>query len=369
MSIHAVPLWVGTHPPDGLGTPVGKGEGVWRAQMKGDGSLTAEQVAVMPAPSFVAAHPTLPLVYAVCEDVPAALHVISADSPFAVLSTVDLGGADACHVLLAPGERTLYITLYASGELVVVRLAPDGLPEGDNPQQRFAYQGSGPRADRQEAAHAHQAVVAPGGNHVVVCDLGSDTLWAHERREDGSLGPPTVATRFPPGSGPRHAAVHGEHLYVVCEIDHHLRTVRWDRASGTGEIVAEQPTTLAAQRTGEDVFDAHVTVVAGPTGHVLLASVRGPDVIAVFDLAPEGEARYRAAFDSGHWPRHFAVVTDAEGNEHVVVAAGRGHELRSFAVQDILALPPETEAGAIATLAHASAAVTSPACIAAVLGT
>jgi 6-phosphogluconolactonase (cycloisomerase 2 family) len=136
--------------------------------------------------------------------------------------------------------------------------------------------------------------------------------------------------------------------------------LRWDGASATADVIADHPTTLTPLRTGDTLYDAHVDIVRRDAGDVLLVSVRGADVISVFDVAPEGELTYRAAFDAGHWPRHFAVL-----GEHVVVAAERGHEVRVFALADVIALPPETESGAVAQLPHASASVISPACIAA----
>lgn len=356
-------LWIGTHPPAGLGTPPGKGEGLWRAELGAGGSLTATQVSTVPAPSFVASHPTLPVMYAISEDAPSALVAFAPSAPDEPLSTIDVGGVDGCHVLIAPDGAALHIALYTSGELVSLPLDPAGIPDASR-VRRHAYQGSGPRTDRQESSHAHFSGFAPGGQHLVVVDLGADTLWAHPLDDDGLPGPAHVAATLPGGAGPRHFAVRGELLYVVCELDHMLRTLRWDRATASAQLLTGQPVTLAPHRSGEDVFDAHVEIVAGATGDVLLASVRGADVISVFDLAPEGEARYRAAWDVGCWPRHFAVVADAGGELRVVVAAARDHQVRAYALADVLALPPEAANGDIAELPYTVVAVTSPACIA-----
>jgi 6-phosphogluconolactonase len=355
-------VWIGTHPSAGLGTPTGLGEGLWLASLDVAGALKARQVSRVPAPSFVARHPSLPLVYAVSESTPSLLTVYAAASPGAALSTLDIGGEDACHIVVSPDAKALHIALYESGELVSVALDRTGAPLRETLRRR-AYAGGGPRADRQGSSHAHFVAFAPGGEHVLVVDLGSDTVWAHRLDEAGIPGAARLAFRTPPGSGPRHLAIRGELVYVVCELDHMLRTARWDRATATAELLTAQPVTLVAQRTGEDVFDAHIEIVERPAGDVLLASVRGADVISVFDIAPEGELRYRAAFDAGHWPRHFAVVPDAEGEPRVVVAAARGHEIRSFSLADVLALPPEAENGAIAEPPFESASVTSPACI------
>lgn len=355
-------LWIGTHPPAGLGTPVGQGEGVWRAQLAADGSLTAEQVSVIPAPSFLAAHPRLPLVYAVSEDAPSALAVYRADAPGAPVATHDLGGRDACHVLVAPDARALHVALYSSGELVSFALDADGLPVAES-RRRHAFQGSGPREDRQEAAHAHFAALSPAGSELLVVDLGSDTVWALPLDAEGLPGDPHPAVTLAPGAGPRHLVARGDLLYVICELGHEIATVRWDRASATGEVIATTPTTLVDQRTGEGVFDAHVELVAGATGDVLLASTRGPNVVSVFDVFPEGELRYRAAFDCGEWPRHFTVTADAGGTARLVVGAARAHEIRSFALADVLVLAPEPANGDIAELPFHAAHVVSPACI------
>lgn len=356
-------LWIGTYPPDGLGTPPGKGEGLWQLEVGRDGALTARQANVIDAPSFVAHHPTQPVIYAVSETAPTVVSVLSAEGNGEVLATVTVGGDSGCHALVIAQGKSLVVANYGSGDIAVIQLGPDGIPLDSTPAQVFAHEGTGPREDRQEGPHAHMNGISPGGTHLLVSDLGTDTLWKYGIGEGGLLTAQGAATHLPPGSGPRHFAVFGELIHVVCELDHMLRTLRWDRASATAELIHEQPVTPAPQRTGNNVYDAHVEIIEAPTGPVLLASVRGVDVIALFDLAPEGEARYRASFDTGYWPRHFAITPDAAGVDRLIVTNEKGHVVKAFALADVLALAPETEVGAIAQLDSTSAEVTSPACI------
>jgi len=351
-------FFVGTYPPEGLGAPVGHGEGVWRTNIGVDGLVTASQITAEPAPSFVVAHPRRALLYAVEEADPTSLVVWDVSEVPREVARVELGGAYGCHAVIAPDGATIYVSHYGTGEVNVIPLAVDGTPQSTTPAQTISHTGSGPRLDRQEGPHAHSAAFAPGGRHLVVADLGTDELRRYAVGKDGLLDEAGIAATLPPGSGPRHLAVRGDLLYVVCELDHRLRTLRWDRVSATAEVIAEQPITLAPQRTGDAVYGAHVDLVHRAAGDILLVSVRGADVISVFDVAPEGELTYRAAFDAGYWPRHFAVVGD-----HLVVGAERGHEVRAYALADVAALPPETESGAVASLHYLSAKVTSPACI------
>jgi len=351
-------FFVGTYPPEGPDSPAGHGEGIWRLEIGVDGVMSASQILVEAAPSFVVAHPRQPLLYAVEESDPTSLAVWNvAELPHEV-AHVDVGGSYGCHVLMAPDGATIYVCHYGTGEVSAIPLALDGMPHATTPAQTLSHEGSGPRSDRQEGPHAHSAAFAPGGRHLLVADLGTDELRRYTVGEDGLLYEPGIAATLPPGSGPRYLAVRGDLLYVVCELDHRLRTLRWDRASATADVMADRPTTLAPRRTGDALSDAHVELVHRDAGDVLLVSVRGADVISVFDVAPEGELMYRAAFDVGHWPRHFAVVRG-----HVVVGAEKGHEVRAYVLADVLSLPPEMESGAVASLPYLSAKVPSPACI------
>jgi 6-phosphogluconolactonase len=345
-------IWWGTYPEAGLGTPTGTGEGLWR-QTAADAHLAL----ALPAPSFVVAHPMLPLLYAICETDATEVVVIDVSDQAApsVLATVATGGDAGCHLLLGRDARTLYASHYMSGELAVISLGADGLPSSQVPDQVFGHDGSGPRADRQEGPHAHFAGFAPGERHVLVCDLGTDELRRYVVGEGGLLEANGVAATLPAGSGPRHFAVRGERIYVLCELDSTLRTLRWDPASATAEVIDEVASTPVPNRTGEaGSQDSHVLLV---DDEVLLAGVRGADVIAIFDLSPEGDVRYRTSFDAGFWPRHFAIVGD-----RLHVGAERGHEVRAYALADVLALPAETEVGQVVEVTHASAALPSPAC-------
>ncbi|WP_062387755.1 lactonase family protein [Demequina iriomotensis] len=349
-------LW-GTYPAAGLGTPAGAGEGIWRSATPD--SVASEQVLELPAPSFLVAHPREPLVYVACELPASELAVLDVSRPAAprIVHRVATGGADACHLLLAPDARTLYVSHYSSGDLAVLTLGEDGLPTDDAPAQLLGHAGTGPNTARQEGPHAHSALIAPGGRHVLVADLGTDELRRYRIVEGGLLEPDGIAATLPPGAGPRHVATRGHLLYVTCELDHQLRTLRWDDASSTADIIAERPSTLVAPRSAE-LQDAHVAIVRGHTGDVLLVSVRGADVISIFDVAPEGELAYRGAFDAGRWPRYFAALGD-----RLVVGEERGHAVRSYALADVVTMPPELGIGEVVELPHAVGEVTSPACV------
>jgi 6-phosphogluconolactonase (cycloisomerase 2 family) len=344
--------WWGTYPEEGAGTPTGRGEGLWLMAPGGPALLGIE----IPAPSFVVTHPDLPLLYAVTEEERSHLVCLDVSEPArpVVLDRVPTGGSEACHVLLSRDTLTAYVAHYASGDLAVVPLLADGRVASPGPAQLLRWEGSGPVPRRQEGPHAHFVGYAPSGSVLLVCDLGTDEIRRFEVRPDGSLRADGVAARLTPGSGPHHFAARGDVIYVACELDHTLKSLRWDADSRTASLLDSTPVTEAPLRSGDVPYAAHVLAVS----NAVLVSVRGCDVIAVFDVGGDGIPTYRASFDSGgEWPRYFAVT-----GEQLVVGNEKSHGASVFDLADVLSI--EATAEPIAVLPHASVAVKSPACVA-----
>ncbi len=308
------PLWIGTYPEAGAGTPTGLGEGVWRVDLDPTtGALSGARLVVeTPAPSFVVAHPTAPVLYAVDEETEGAVTVFDVvGDGLRPRATVASGGADPCHLLLDDDARTLLVANYSSGTLGVLPLDADGgftaeVLAAGGPAQVLGHTGAGPHPDRQEAPHAHFVAVAPGGRHVLVVDLGTDEVRRYSRDADtGLLTEDGVAAALPPGTGPRHLAFapDGGRAYLVGELDSSVHVLAWDESAAHGEVVQ----TLAAAVSGdpERRLPSHVLL----DGDRLLVGVRGPDVVSAFSvdgdglLRPDGEHTL-----PGSWPRHHLVV-------------------------------------------------------------
>ncbi|MEV7973812.1 lactonase family protein [Cellulomonas sp. NPDC089187] len=331
-------LWVGTYPVAGAGSPVGQGEGIWRIGLDlTTGTLTEpRRVVATPAPSFLALDRAAGVLYAVGEDSHGTISAfrITEDS-LVPLGTADSGGADPCHLLVDPDGRALYVANYSSGTVAVFRIGADGLT-GTAPDQIFGHAGSGPVADRQEGPHAHFVALAPGGEHLLVSDLGTDQLRRYRRDTDtGLLADDGIAATFAPGSGPRHLvfSADGSIAYVACELDDTVTVLAWDRATATGTVVQHVP----AQESGStevDSFPSHID----RAGDRVLVATRGPDRLATFAAGPDGQLAPAGQADlPGDWPRHFALV------EGLVVVADQTSDtltvLRDGATTDRVSLP------------------------------
>ena len=329
MDTHAI--WIGTFPHDGMGTPAGKGEGIWRARLDpASGELDdLRQVAVTPGPTFLATHPGGRWLYAVGEDAQGAVTAFEIDDDGGLHASVTLasGGASPVHLALAPDLRALYVTNYMSGTLGVVPLADDGAfaAPGNGPAQVFGHEGTGPDPSRQEAPHAH--FVAAHGDEVLVVDLGVDAVRRYTVAADGTVAAAGLAAELPPGTGPRHLALSpdGSRCYVVGELDVTLHVL--ERAGD--EYVPLQVLSLAGDRAErrehgwylsdeERLLASHVELL----GDRLLVGVRADDRLEEFRVAADGTLTPAATHPLGGWPRHFATV-----GEHVVVAGQSSHEV------------------------------------------
>ncbi len=325
------PLWIGTFPVAGIGTPSGRGEGIWRTDLDlVTGELSpAEQVCEAPAPSFLVLDRAHGLLHATAEADPEGsvtswqIH----DRALEPRGAISSGGSSPTHLSALPG--LLLVSNYGDGTVGALVLDEAGLPRE---LIRLPHSGSGPVADRQEGSHAHSTLPTPAGRVALACDLGTDELRrlplggrdASQVREDG------VAFRFTPGSGPRHAVFRrGSALVdVVTELSAELVTLAWDGRD------AEQVSVVPAGPP-HDTDDQPSHLAPSADGRLLYVAHRGAGTLAVAEL-PTADASDPTPVLLGEtpvgstWPRHFAVVRGANAREFIVVAgerAGRIHVL------------------------------------------
>ncbi|NQX11733.1 beta-propeller fold lactonase family protein [Microbacteriaceae bacterium VKM Ac-2855] len=224
------------------------------------------------------------------------------------VATWAFDGVEGCHI--AVGADAVFVAGYGSG--TVHRYEFDGTATSAQ------LSGSGPDAERQEAAHPHHVLVE--GDTVLVTDLGSDaliTLDAVTLAERGRVG-------LPPGSGPRYSlrldartiAVTGELDATVMRVrDGVARAVRVpDLRSGAEppESSRRHPRDSAPVEAGDEVAVARIRdpVRAYPSDLVLhrgelVVAVRGSGLLARFD--PATLELLGTEPSGGPWPQALAV--------------------------------------------------------------
>ncbi len=268
------------------------GQGVVAARLDAKtGRLTPlGVVAEIARPTWVLAHPSRPVLYAVSEtgaadgQVQGKVHALRADPAtgrLSPISTVDSGGGGPTHLALDAAAKGLLVANYASGHVAALPVRADGGLEP--PASVQADQGSGP-SPRQKGPHAHGSVVDPSGRFALVADLGADRVFVYpydrRARRLGAASADSLA--LPPGSGPRHLAFHpgGRFVFLISELVPQLRTYAWDAHKG------RLTPTHATPPLSETPKASGAEIAVSRDGRFVYASVRVENVIVAFAVDP-----------------------------------------------------------------------------------
>ncbi|MGQ4877527.1 lactonase family protein [Billgrantia sp. LNSP4103-1] len=244
-----------------------------------------------------------------------AIHPVSGELSF--LNQVSTGGANPVHLAIDPSERFIVVSNHISSSVALIGLAPNGELRGVVDFVELSGK-PGPHRMEQPFSKPHANPFTPDGQHVVVPDKGLDCLFVIPFDADrGQLLAQQmlkIATRE--GAGPRHIDFHPERplAYVVNELDSTVTTYRIDYASGEMHPLQILPS-LSASHTGNN---RAAGIVVHPAGRHVLASNRGEDSLALFEIDPRnGHLSHLRNLSSGGRTPRFLGFDGGPGRLHV----------------------------------------------------
>lgn len=254
-------------------------------------------------PSFIAFHPTLPLVYAGCENEQSAdICVYKLENRrLDLIQSIAFEGRGLCRVAVSPNGRTLAGACYSSGHLLLARLDSEGALVSSRSKilnkPSLAH-------ERQDSPRMHDCGFTNGGLTAAV-DFGADIVNLVTRE-----GKKTGAAAFPPGEGPRHIAFHptAPFAYIITELGSRVYAYHFDDSAAELRNIATYPT-IPDGFTGE-AYGAELCFT--PDGKYLYTSTRRSDNFSVFQVDPgTGELTKTCDFPCfGREPRHFSISQD-----------------------------------------------------------
>ncbi len=307
----------------------GKGKGIYLC------SLENEQIRVLQQfdcrnPSFLCVDARKQKIYAVNEmkeykgEFGGGLTQVSyAGGKFAAERDMGTGGADPCHVALAPNGQFLSAANFASGAVTVFPLDSYGNITG---RQVFEHRGSGTHPVRQKGPHAHATVFLESENLMYVPDLGIDTVKAY-RYEGGTVRPaPEYDFTVPAGSGPRSGVFRGDgrFFYLLHEISSQISCFACDHGKMTF-LGCVETLPKGADKSMNICSDLHIT------GNYLYASNRGHDSLSCFKIGSDGSLTFLHCTPcGGRTPRNFAI--DPSG-KYILVGNQDSDTIALFAIE------------------------------------
>lgn len=292
-------LWSGGYTGDD-----GAGLGIVPLRVSAGGAVTpAAGPTELSSPTFLALHPTLPVLYTANESAETVSAFTMESLTPSPLGASRPAGSAVCHVNVSPGGdylvaacwgdgRVLVYPLTASGEIVegvVADAAADPHPDERTPLDHYT------QLPPQSRAHASLFL---GPDRFVTTDLGFDLLrfW---RFADGVL---ELEQEVELGvqSGPRHlAAVDDDHFLVVTEYSVEIVEIARDAAGW--HVVSTTPVLADGAQPGDTASEISVE------GDRVYVSVRGSNLAAVLERAESGLTPLAAVPSGGVTPRHHLV--------------------------------------------------------------
>lgn len=272
----------------------------WVGAVEDEVEINHLGVTELVSPTFLARHPDRPLLFAVSESSPGQVTAcaISDTGALTVINTVSSGGEGGCHLAVHPSGSHLLVVHYTEGSVATFLIGEDGALSEAIDVHPFS--GSGPDSERQDRSHAHQVLF--DGDTVLVVDLGTDQL--HRLELVDSHVEESGEVQLPPGSGPRHGVVTGDHLVVACELSAQLWVGRRQGREWHQVALVDASTTQTEAR----IYPSAIAV----SDDQVFVTNRGADTCAVFTLDRDQDLiRREIEFPSGgQWPRDMVLSSD-----------------------------------------------------------
>lgn len=258
-----------------------------------------------------------------------------------VVNSQSSEGSGICHIHCSNLGDYIFAANYGSGHATALAVNENG--EIAPASSVVVGDCSGPVESRQKGPHAHQVMLDPGQNFLLVPDLGCDKVLIYAfDAESGMLTPNPNQASFDlaPGAGPRHLAFHpdGSSLYIVNEINSTITACTYDGSTGgIAEINTES--TVEASHEGMK-YPAAVRV--HPNGKFVYASTRGENsCISTFRINNDRSvSRIQVMEQVPNWPRDFNV--DPSG-KFMLVAGERSDDIRLYKIDSESGFLTETE--------------------------
>lgn len=308
MDVTGTAIWLGTYTGDGEGT----GRGIYRVPVV-DGALGAPALAApVSSPSFLAAHPRLPVLYAI-EEFTGRIRAYSVadDGSLATLGEPRDAGDTVCHVAVDPTGRHAIASCYGSG--AVVEFGLDAVGALGSRNEGAAARDPYPRADAEDpwnggarVSRAHMGLMLPGGR-VLTTDIGYDLarVWWLDAERGLELDHEVA---LPEGTGPRHAVRHPSGaVFIVTEYSTVVHVLAPD-ASGRFALAATAPVLAGGAAAGD--YGAHITL--SPDGSRAHVTVRGANRVATLGVSADGTSLSPLGDVDcgGDWPRDHLQLGD-----------------------------------------------------------
>jgi 6-phosphogluconolactonase len=268
-------------------------EGIYVSVLDESTGALSEPLLAAPAvnPSFVAIHPTKPLLYAVSEvssggqdAVGVIAYSIGEDGALTMLNQRSTGGSAACHLSVDPTGQCVAVANYGGGSCASFPIRADGsLGQLGSFHQHVGGSGVNPR--RQNEPHAHSINFNRDGTQAFVADLGKDQIMLFDvDAKAGTMDPSKQPfVKLPPGGGPRHFCFHPGYRFAFSNLELTSKVALLNYNS-TEQTLALGPVLDTVPESDRQAGNSTAECLVHPGGKFVYVSNRGHNSIAGFSF-------------------------------------------------------------------------------------
>jgi 6-phosphogluconolactonase len=284
-------------------------------------------------PTWLIAHPQLPVLYAVDDDnakqgTVTAFGVDRESGALTKLGDVGANGTGTTNLSIDIPSMTLLAANYGSGSVSSMAIETDGSLGAAVSTAKES--GSGPNK-RQASAHAHNAVVDPSGRYVLVPDLGADRVFVYgfDRATHRLNQNDAHAFVAPFGSGPRHLVfgANGRFVYLITELSAEVMVLRWNASQGTltrVQSIAVSSVDFQGVKSGAEIAVSH-------DGRFVYVENRGENQLIVYRVDAGTGALSELQRTSAGGDKPWSFTIDASG-KWMLVANQKSGQVSVFSI-------------------------------------
>jgi 6-phosphogluconolactonase len=266
-------------------------------------------------PSFLALHPSEPILYAVNETGEFQGHPSGAVSAFRIQPDASLNlinqqpsrGKAPCHIAIDATGGVAMVANYTSGTVAILPIEHGG--GLGLTVDLVEHLGSSVDPQRQGAPHAHCINLDFNNRFAVAADLGVDKVFVYpfdaENKRFNLYKATSVSLK--PGAGPRHFAFHPNNRfgYVINELNSTVTAFTYH--ASRGELTEIQ--TISTLPVGFEGDNSTAELFMHPSGKFLYGSNRGHHSIVVYSVHPQTGRLTWVENEStqGQTPRSFGI--------------------------------------------------------------
>lgn len=270
-----------------FGTGTKKGDGIYHSLFNSNtGELSIpNKVADLTAPSFLAKHPSLAILYAVAninQSPVVAAYTIEPNGALSLINYQAINNKNGTHISVHPSGKFLLTAQYSGGSVAVFPLNTEGavLPRS----QLFEHQGgSKVVANKQDSAHPHWVGFSPDSRFAFVPDLGLDTIKIYRVTDDETQLVAYSQANTIAGGGPRHMrfSTNGQFIYLLNEFTLSISTFEYNKESGLATL-SHVTSALDEQTKSQEAFNSASEILVHKSGKFVYSANRGHDSVSVF---------------------------------------------------------------------------------------